>query len=64
YAFATYSIANHSHIAGRFTIAADQALQVQHRCTDTKETNGFGIPANFADEIYTLAEFWREIEPE
>ena len=53
-----------SHIVGRFTIPADQTLQIQHRCQWTGTTYGFGFACNFTDEIYTIAEFWREIEPE
>lgn len=49
-----------SFIIGRFTILAAKVLEVQHRCSSTGTTNGFGLPANFGTEIYTIAEFWRE----
>ena len=52
---------NRSFIIGRFTLAAQKVLEVQHRCTTTAANNGFGIQANFTDEIYTVAEFWREM---
>lgn len=48
-----------SFCCGRFTIAASQALEVQHQCEATKATYGLGIAANFTSEIYTIAEFWR-----
>jgi len=54
---------NHSHLNGRFTLAAETVLQIQHRCFQTKTVDGFGRNANFADEIYTVAEFWREVPP-
>ena len=47
-------------VKGRFTIAAGQALEVQHRCQTTKANQGFGVESNFAvDEVYVIAEFWR-----
>ena len=50
-----------SVIAGRFELAADSALEVQHYCTFSVVTTGFGTPCNIsAFEIYTVAEFWRE----
>lgn len=48
-----------SVIVGEFTIAASKALEVQHRCQTTNATNGFGVPANFGTEVFTLAEFWK-----
>lgn len=49
-----------SVIVGRFTVAAAQALEVQHRCSTTRATDGFGGAANFGEkEVYTIAEFWR-----
>lgn len=50
---------NRSFIVGRFTVAAAQALEIQHRC-ETTRAEGLGSAANFTDEIYTIAEFWRE----
>lgn len=50
-----------SIIAGKFTVAAAQALEVQHYCRTTRATDGFGT--GFADagvsEVYTVAEFWK-----
>ena len=46
-------------IVGKFTVAASQALEVQHRCETTNATNGFGSPCNFTTEIYAVAEFWK-----
>lgn len=48
-----------SFIVGRFTIAASQALEVQHICETTKTNDGLGAAANFTSEIYTIAEFRR-----
>lgn len=49
-----------SHCAGRFTLAAQSVLEVQHYCYSTRATDGFGDACNWGDEIYTIAEFWRE----
>jgi len=48
-----------SIIAGRFTIAASQALEVQQYCVITRATYGFGIALNQTSEVYAIAEFWR-----
>lgn len=52
-----------SIIAGRFTVAAGQALEVRHY-TQTNVTNGLGLALNINDpggaalsEVYTVAEF-------
>lgn len=53
-------VATRSIISGRFTIAAAQALEVQHRCVTTAATTGFGVASNFSEvEVYTVAEFWK-----
>lgn len=50
---------NHSVVAGKFTVAASQALEIQHTCTATLATNGFGPPASFGTEIYTQVNLWK-----
>lgn len=52
-------VQSRSFIVGRFTVAVGQALEVQHYCSNT-DALGFGNACNFTDEIYTVAEFWRE----
>lgn len=51
---------NRSFIIGRFTIASTKVFEIQHRCQATQITFGFGVAADWTDEIYTLAEFWKE----
>jgi len=47
-----------SVIVGRFTVAAAQALEVQHQCLTTRATDGFGGACNFGEkEVYAVAEF-------
>lgn len=49
-----------SIISGRFTLSAQKTLEIQHQCTTTNATNGFGVACNFTTEVYTIAEFWKE----
>ncbi len=56
----TASTGTHSFVVGRFTIAASQNLEIQHRCQVTQTTTGLGTPNSFGEvEIYTVAEFWK-----
>lgn len=49
-----------SFINGRFTVAAGQALEIQHQANTTRATDGFGVAANFGvSEIYTVVEIYR-----
>jgi len=50
-----------SIVAGRFTIAVDTTFEVQHYCQTTQAATGFGTANSFGvDEVFTIAEFWRE----
>ena len=59
YSHTDYVTSTRSIISGRFTVAASQALEVQHYCGTTKATYGFGVACNFTSEIYTIAEFYK-----
>lgn len=50
-----------AQLAGRFTLTAQTAVELQHRCATTSATSGFGVEANFGTEVYAVVEFWREI---
>ncbi|MBE3142977.1 MAG: hypothetical protein IMZ61_03525 [Planctomycetes bacterium] len=56
---ATVYTQNDSIIVGKFTLAAPKVLEVQHICTTTSATLGFGVASNFGTEIYTQVEFWK-----
>lgn len=48
---------SYSHIVGIFTLAAPKVLEVQHQCSNTRATDGFGKAAGFGEnEIYTVVE--------
>lgn len=53
-------VTSRSFIVGRFTLAGAHVLEIQHRCSFTIAVNGFGEACDFGEEIYTIAEFWRE----
>ncbi len=48
---------SYSFIIGRFTLAAESVLEVQHYCTGDSATIGFGQQANIGNEVYTIAVF-------
>lgn len=51
---------NPSIIVGPFTTDGTKVFQVQHECSATGYSYGFGVAANFGlVETYTIAEFWR-----
>ena len=47
----------------RVTLSGTVALEIQHRCADTRSNNGFGLQAlSYANySYYTLVEIWREV---
>jgi len=52
----TYAVTN-SFLRHRFTIGASKALRIEHRSSDTRTTEGYGLAANIGvDERYTLVE--------
>lgn len=48
-----------SFVIGRFTIAASKTFELQHQCSTTRATDGFGEASNFGTEIYSIVELWR-----
>lgn len=52
---------NNSFAEGRFTLATSKTIELQHRCTTTKTTNGFGAASSLGViEVYAVIEFWKE----
>ncbi len=49
-----------AHLTGRFTIASSTIFELQHNCTTTQATDGFGQATNLATEIYAVVQLWRE----
>jgi len=51
-----------SVVSGRFVIASQKTFEIQHRCTSTQATNGFGGADSYGiPEIYTVVEIWKEL---
>jgi hypothetical protein len=49
-----------SFVTGRFTIAAQKTFELQHRCENTKTTDGFGIENNFSVvEVFADVQIWK-----
>ncbi len=49
-----------SEACGRFTITSPKVFEVQHRCSITQASTGFGKACNFGSwEQYTVARFWK-----
>jgi len=49
-----------SFVVGRFTLSVESVIELQHRCSVTRATDGFGYPANLTTEVYSVVELWRE----
>jgi len=61
YADSAGIVGNRTFIVGRFTLAAQKVLEIQHRCVLTRAVNGWGLGCNFGVvEVYTEVEFWKE----
>jgi hypothetical protein len=56
----TDSVQSRSFVSGQFTIASAKAFELQHRCSNTRATDGFGVANNFGlSEIYAIVEIWK-----
>lgn len=58
--WATDSCVTRSLVVGRFTVGDSKSLEIQHQCYATCANEGFGRSNNFGEEVYAVAEFWRE----
>lgn len=48
-----------SFIYGAMVLAGSKVFEVQHWCTRTQATNGFGFAGNIDTEVYTEVEIWK-----
>ena len=50
-----------STISGRFQLSSQRVLEIQHRCTDTQTSTGFGNDGNFyeSNNVYTVVKMWK-----
>jgi len=50
-------------ISGMFTLSSTKTLEVQHRCSTTRSSDGYGFNATYGDsEVYADFRFWRKDE--
>ena len=57
---ATYGDVNGSCLSGRFTIAAEKVFEIQHRGSDSRSLDGFGVAAGFGVvEVYADVKLWK-----
>ena len=52
HADAANNVMNYSLIRGRFTLAVQSEVRLEHRCTSTLATTGFGLATSFGTEVY------------
>ena len=51
---------NNVGVTGRFTIASQKTFEIQHRCSVTASSEGFGRLSNFGEvEVYTDVQIWK-----
>jgi hypothetical protein len=50
---------NLDNLQGRFTIAGTKNFKLQHRCSNTRSTDGFGSAVSWGDNIYVSVEIWK-----
>lgn len=56
----TYTMSGQSIIAGSFTIAGAKTFEVQHRCSATRSTDGWGLDAGFGiNNVFRIVEIWK-----
>jgi hypothetical protein len=49
-----------AQVFGRFTVEIDVAIELQHRCTTTSATRGFGMECTYSVvEVYADVQIWR-----
>lgn len=56
----TESKSSRSFVSGRFTIAGSKVFELQHRCSNTNNGDGFGAAATFSVvEVYADVKIWK-----
>jgi len=49
-----------SIVVGRFTLSGSTVIELQHQCSQTNATSGYGAAANFGTEVYSIVELWKD----
>lgn len=59
YAVNTVDAHTRSFVRGAFTLSGSSVLELQHRCTTTYNTNGFGLASGLGTEVYAEVVIWK-----
>ena len=58
----SYATTTRSFLNVRFTISATKIYEIQHRCSTTYNTNGYGRVSDFGvPEVFTLGEIYKQV---
>jgi len=49
----------YAFVDGQFTIAGTKTFELQHRCSTTRATDGFGYPSSWGTEVYAEVRVWK-----
>jgi hypothetical protein len=53
-------VSNKSFVIGRFTISAQKVFELQHQCSNTVSTDGFGVNISFvANQVFADVQIWK-----
>lgn len=63
YVYSAVPLTSRAYLSGPFVLDAQKVLEIQHRCSTSQTFVGMGYHANFGDEVYLIAEFWRMAIP-
>lgn len=51
----------YAFVDGQFTITGTKTFELQHRCSTTKATDGFGYPSSWGTEVYAEVRVWKVV---
>ena len=58
----SYATTTRSFLNVRFTISSSKMYEIQHRCSTTYNTNGYGRVSDFGVyEVFTLVEIYKQV---
>lgn len=60
YIVSTSGVQTNASLVARVTIASSTTFEIQHQCTRTTTTTGFGASSNFSTSIYTVVKIFKE----
>lgn len=55
----TLQLPTRSFVSGRITLISSTVIELQHQCSVTRATDGFGKASNFTTEVYSILKIWK-----